>query len=62
MTVQDQAGTIRITFVSKKGETISNINPAATDVDAYACAGQLMTLLTEQTSSIVRTRRALFVE
>jgi hypothetical protein len=62
MTVQDQAGTIRITFVSKKGETISNINPVATDAATYACAGQLMTLLTEQVSSIVRYRRAMFVE
>ena len=62
MTVQEQAGTIRITFVSKKGETISNINPAATDAVAYACAGQLMTLLTEQVSSIARNRRAVFVE
>ena len=62
MTVQDQAGTIRITFVSTKGETIANVNPLPTDAVAYACAGQLMTLLTEQTAAIVRNRRATFVE
>ncbi len=62
MTVQDQAGTIRITFASKKGETIANINPAATDAAAYTCATQLMSLLTEQTASIVRNRRSAFVE
>jgi hypothetical protein len=62
MTVQDQAGTIRITFVSKKGETIANVSPLATDTAAYTCASQLMTLLTEQASSIVRNRRATFVE
>jgi hypothetical protein len=62
MTVQDQAGTIRITFVSKKGETIAYVNPLATDAVAYACAGQLMTLLTEQTAAILRNRRAAFVE
>ena len=62
MTVQDQAGTILITFVSKNGETIANVNPFATDAVAYACAGQLMTLLTEQTAAIVRNRRATFVE
>lgn len=62
MTVQEQPGTIRITFVSKKGETLSNINPAATDADAYACAEALMALLTEQTSTIVRNRRSSFAE
>ena len=62
MTVQDQAGTIRITFVSTKGETIANVNPLATDAVAYACAGQLMTLLTEQTAAIARNRRSAFVE
>ncbi|MDO9099753.1 MAG: hypothetical protein Q7V53_03280 [Caldisericota bacterium] len=62
MTVQDQTGSVRITFVSKKGETIANINPAATDQVAYDCAVQLMTLLTETASGIVRNRRATYVE
>jgi hypothetical protein len=62
MTVQEQPGTIRITFASKKGETIANVNPAATDNDAYACATALMTLLTEQASTIVRNRRSNFAE
>lgn len=61
MTVQDKAGSIRITFVSKKGETISNVNPAATDTAADECVTQLMTLLTEQTASVARNRRAVFV-
>jgi hypothetical protein len=62
MTVQEQPGTIRITFASKKGETIANVNPAASDNDAYACAAALMTLLTEQASTIVRNRRSNFAE
>ena len=62
MTVQEQPGTIRITFASKKGETIANVNPAAADNDAYACAAALMTLLTEQASTIVRNRRSNFAE
>ncbi len=61
MTTQDKAGSIRITFVSKNGETIANVNPAATDEASYACATQLMTLLTEQTDTIVRNRRSAFV-
>lgn len=62
MTVQDQPGSIRITFISKKGETIANVNPAATDAACHAAASTLMTLLSEQTASIARNRRATFVE